>query len=619
MDASTPELWQMWVTFAIIATAVVFYSLERFSIELISIFVLGALLVFFDWFPVMGPGGANLLSPAELLSGFANPALIAVLALLVVGQGLFFSGALEAPTRWISERGNSRPAITIALTLLLVAVVSALLNNTPVAVMFIPILATLAARLHQRPSKVMMPLSFVCILGGMTTLIGSSTNLLAAGVAEKSGLGKIGFFDFTMPGLVLAAAGILYTLFLMPRLLINREGLAEEMHGAGKQFITQIQVTAGHSLDGVEAVAGLFPPLKDVTVRMIQRGEHPILPPFEDIRLQPGDIIIIATTRQTMTEMLRSGSAIFHGLHQEIIADEDEEGDDQPASLAGDLTMIEAVVAPGSRMIGRNIEQIGFRHETDCIVLGIQRRSRMIRARMNDIRLEDGDVLLVLGPPKAVQALRFNRDIIVLEWSATELPDLTRASYARGIFGVMVAVAVAGIVPIEVAALMAAGVMIATNVLNVRQAARALDRRIFLLVGASLAMASALEQTGGAAYLAHGVVSAFADAGPAVVLSVFFLLVAAMTNLLSNNAAAVLFVPIGISAGNALGIDPLIFVYTTIFAANCSFATPMGYQTNLLVMGPGHYEFRDFVRAGVPLILILWLVFSLFAPWYYQI
>ncbi|MGK2739563.1 SLC13 family permease [Tepidicaulis sp. LMO-SS28] len=623
METFLSENWQMWVTLAVIGVTVICYSMSRFSLEMTSLFAVGFLMIFFHIFPVESAGGQNLLSSTVLLSGFASPALIAVMALLVVGQGLFHSGALDKPTRVIATLAGSRPQLVVLSTLVLVAVVSAFLNNTPVAVMFIPIMATLAARLRHRPSKLMMSLSFVCILGGMTTLIGSSTNLLAAGIAEQVGVARIGFFDFTVFALILAAVGMVYTLFVVPRLMPNREGLADEMTGgSGKQFIAQIQITYDHPLMGTKSVAGFFPPLKDMTVRMIQRREHAILPPFEDIELQPGDEIILAATRQTLADALRERAGIFANMleehHQNQAADAGT-GEETPERPTGDLTMVEVVVAPGSRMIGRNIEQIGFRQETGCIVLGIERRSRMIRSQMSDIRLEDGDVLLVLGKASDVEGLRLNRDVIPLEWSATELPDPNRASRARVIFGGTVLAAVSGLVPIEVAALVGAAAMITLDVLNIRQAARAIDRRIFLLVGAALAMGTALDVTGGAAFLGQGVVDVFAGAGPAVALSALFLIIAVITNILTNNATAVLFVPIAVNAANQFGVDPMPFVYMVIFAANCSFATPMGYQTNLLVMGPGHYQFGDYMRAGVPLILILWITFSLFAPWYYAL
>ncbi len=625
MEELTVASWQMWLTFATIAVAVGFYAAGRVSMELTSLFTVGLLMVFFQLFPVTNAAGETTLSTSQLLSGFASPALIAILALLVIGQGLFLSGALEGPTRFFARVGSARPVATLIATLLLIAVVSAFMNNTPVAVMFIPVLATLASRMRQSPSKVMIPLSYVCILGGMTTLIGSSTNLLAAGIVESIGLGKISFFDFTIPGLVLATVGLGYVFIVAPRLLPDRDSFADEMSGAGKQYIAQIQLTYDHPLVGTTSIAGLFPPLKDVTIRMIQRGETPILPPYEDVTLQPGDTLIMAATRQTLTDALKSGSSLFKGLLEQnqstyysdtsVLKDEDTT-DGRPS---GDLTLVEVVVAPASRMIGRNIEQIGFRHETGCIVLGIQRRSRMIRSKMNDIRLEDGDVLLILGSRNNVHALRLNRDVIPLEWSATELPDLSRSTRARVIFGFTVITAVLGLLPIEVAALLGAAVMIGTGVLNIRQASRAIDRRIFLLVGAALAMGTALQGTGGAAYLAQILVSTLSGFGPIVILSAMFLFVAILTNILTNNATAVLFVPIAVSTAQALNVDPMVFVFAVIFAANCSFATPMGYQTNLLVMGPGHYKFGDYLRTGVPLIILLWITYTLFAPWYYDL
>ncbi|HAC56876.1 MAG TPA: SLC13 family permease, partial [Rhodobiaceae bacterium] len=347
-----------------------------------------------------------------------------------------------------------------------------------------------------------------------------------------------------------------------------------------------------------------------------QRGEHPILPPFEDVTLSAGDVVIVAATRQTLTEALKSGSRIFEGMLEERFA-EGVETNGGPAKPGGELILAETVVAPGSRMIGQTIEQIAFRHQTGCIVLGVQRRSRMIRTLLNDIRLEAGDVLLVLGKASRIQDLRQNRDVLLLEWSATELPDPKLAHRALAIFGVMVATVLTGILPIEIAAIGGALAIIAFGVLNIRQAARAIDRRIFLMVGAMLGVATALEVTGGAQAIAVASVDMFQGYGVPVMLSAFFFAIAVTTNVLTNNATAVLFTPIAISTAMQLGVDPMIFVYAVIFASNCSFATPMGYQTNLLVMGPGHYEFRDFVRAGTPLVILLWLAYSFFAPWYY--
>lgn len=609
----------MWFTFAVIGTAIVAYMMERTPLEVISAAIVAVLMVFFYTVPLEGPEGRVLLSPEALLSGFASQALITIMALLVIGQGLYQTGALEGPTRQFAAIGAIRPRVTFVLILLIAAAVSAFMNNTPVVVIFIPVITALASRLSFNPSKVLIPLSFLTILGGMTTVIGSSTNLLVAGSVERMGMPAIGFFDFFVPGIVLALVGSIYVIFVAPYLLAPRETMAAAIAGAsGKQFIAQIEITPDHPLNGEAAVAGLFPSLKDMTVRLVQRGEHAYLPPFEDVTLRPGDVVIVAATRGALTDALKARNSI---LASDRVAAQAERGNDPESAVpeggGAEIVLVEAVVAPGSRLIGRVVEQAGFRAQTGCIVLGIQRRSRMIRSRMDEIRMEAGDVLLIMGPRERVRPLRLNRDLLLLEWSLTELPDLGLASRGIVVFAATIGAAATGLVPIVIAALAGAIAMVVLGCLNIRQASRAFDRQIYMLIGASIAMAMALEATGGAQYLATNVVSGFSAAGVPVILSAFFLLIAVLTNFLSNNAAALLFTPIAVNTANALGADPYVFVYTVIFAANCSFATPMGYQTNLLVMGPGHYQFSDFARAGAPLTLLMWITFTLFAPWYY--
>ncbi|MFP3944958.1 MAG: SLC13 family permease [Alphaproteobacteria bacterium] len=609
-------LWQMWAVFAVLAGAIAAYARERWSMEMVSIAILVLLVVFFYVFPVPGPEGKNLLDAAELLSGFANPALVSIMSLLVVGQGLFHAGALERPTRMLFVLGRRRPRRVLVMALLMAMSISAFLNDTPVTVMFIPIVATVAMRSGISPSRVMMPLSFLCVLGGTTTLIGTSTNLLVAEGSERLGAGVIGFFDFTVPALFLVAVGAFYVLTVMPRLLPRHEPMSDTITESGRQFIAQITLTAGHSLVGTQISRNRIPGLPNILVRLIQRDELALLPPFEGIKLRPGDVIIVAATRQALTEALTSKADLLEGMISHgMPGGAAENGTVRPR--AGDLTLAEAVVAPGSRLIGSTIERSGFHHLTGTIVFGIQRRSRMIRARMRDIRLEAGDVLLLLGTSRQIQALRQSRDVLLLEWSSREVPNLRNARRARLIFAGMVIAAATGLVPIVIAALTGAGLMIATDCLTLRQAARAFDRRIFLLVGAALALGDALEFTGGAAWLAGGIVDLSSGSGPAAVLSALFLLTAILTNLLTNNATAVLFTPVAVDAARALGADPTPFLHAVIFAANCPFATPMGYQTNLLVMGPGRYQFVDYTRAGLPLVVLLWLSFSLFAPWYY--
>lgn len=608
--------WPMVITFLVIGAAIISYALERLTLEITSIATLGALLLLFHFMP-----GDAQIAPERLLAGFADPALMTILALLVLGQGLFHTGALEVPASHLVAFAKGRPKRVIGAAMVIVAVVSAFLNNTPVVVIFIPIMVALAEQMDASPSKVMMPLSFIAVLGGMTTLIGSSTNLLTAGVANKLGLGPIEFFDFVIPGAVLASVGMVYCLFILPRLLPDRSADTDEIVGAaGRQFIAQIEIGWDHPLIGKAPVAGMFRDLPDMTVRMIQRREQAVLPPFDDVKLIPGDVVILATTRKALEAVLARSPEVLGSIVEDAASISPMQSQKaNPEDQGLERIVAEAVIAPGSRMIGRNLEQIGLRYQTGCITLGIQRRSRMIRTNMNDIRLEPGDVLLVVGKRTNVQNLRNNKDLLLLEWSTSELPSRELASRAGLIFAAVVASAATGLVPIVVAAILGAAAMIGTGCLNIRQASRAIDRRIFLIVGTALAMGTALMETGGAGYLANGLVILLGDAPVPVILSAFFLLVAVMTNVLSNNATAVLFTPIGVSLAYSLQVDPMLFVYAVIFAANCSFATPMAYQTNLLVMGPGHHTFADFMRGGTPLIILLWLVYSFFAPWYYGV
>lgn len=599
-----PELIQMWAVFAIVAVGVYLYVSERFSIEATSVGLIFALMMFGNLFTPSDQG----LDTASMLSGFAAPALITIMALLVVGQGLFQTGALESMTVAINKALDNRPRRTLALVFGVAFAVSMFMNNTPVVVMFIPVLAAMSGKMGVTASRYMMPLSFLCILAGMTTLIGSSTNLLVNDVLVRTTDLSLSFFTQFVPGMILAAIGATFIVIAGPWLIPDRESEEPALQSTGQQYIAQIRVTRDHPLDGVEPVAGLYRQLREVTVRMVQRGETAFLPPFEE-NLQSGDVLIIAATRPQLSALLKTRPQYLHGM-LDIGA-----FSDSGASTDSSIMLSEAVIAPGSRMIGRNIEQIGFRRQTGCLVLGIQRRSRMIRKRMLDIRLEAGDILLLFGYEKDISALRQNRDLILLDWSTAELQDIRKAKLARIVFVATIAVAALSLVPIEIAALGGAIGMIAAGCLNIRQAVRALDMRIFLLIGAAFAMGLALERTGGAEFIGNSVVSAVLPFGTQALIAAVFLIVAIFTNIISNSAAALLFAPIALSIAEKADIDPIVMVLTVIFAANCSFATPIAYQTNLLVMGPGHYRFGDFARFGIPLILLLWVSYVLLVPY----
>lgn len=602
----------MWVAIIILAATMVSYAWERATLEMTSLALIVFLLVWFHLFPLPDADGHNRLNAMRLLSGFANPTLYAVLALLVMGQAMVQTGALNSMTRLFVSIARRRRYLSVIVVVVAVLAVSAFLNNTPVVIMFIPIMQVLAQRLRWSPSRLMMPLSFAAILGGATTLIGSSTNLLVSGVLVAEGLPAIGIFDITPIGLIMAAVGALYVVFILPKLLPDRGGLADTLRTEGKQFIAEIDVTPNSPLIGERAVAGQYRALRDVTVRLIQRGPRTILPPFEGAVLQAGDMLIVAATRTALTDALTRNAGFLLAGGEPMAPDAESRGREE-----SDHVLAETMIAPASRMIDQTIGMVGFRRRFGCIVLGIQRRGRMTRQRMGEIRLQAGDVLLITGHRADVNALRANPDLVLMSWAIKELPRPRRAPVAAAVFAATVAVVASGILPLSVAALAGAVVMIASGCLNIRQATRALDRTIFLLVGATLALSTVMETTGAAAYLASLVTVGIAGNDPVVAMIALFAIVAVATNMLSNNACAVLFTPIAINLAYQLGVDPMVMAITVLFAANCSFITPIGYQTNLLVMGPGHYRFGDFARAGSPLALLMWLVFSLVAPFYF--
>ncbi|MFT5776717.1 SLC13 family permease [Hyphomonas sp.] len=606
--------WPMWASLAVVCAAIGFYMSDRWPMELVSVGVIASLLLLFTIPGAYGTDGTPI-SAAELLSGFGNPALITIMALLVVGQGLFQTGALEGPTKVLVGGYEKRPVTTLVLAFLAVFVTSAFVNNTPIVIMFLPVMSAIAKRMNASQSKLMMPLSYASIFAGMTTLIGTSTNLLAAEAFERIDGRTLGFFDQTPMGLILAGAGFVYLAIFSKFLLPNRRGLSDELsQPSGKQFVAQIEVTFGHFLKGKKPVAGMFADLPDMTVRMIQRGERAFLPPYEDITLQPGDLVIVAATRAALQNVLARQPDFLQQVW------ESAGGDLEENSRPGALALTEAVIAPGSRMVGRTVEMLGFRRLTRAVTLGIQRRSRMIRTKLGEIRLESGDTLLLCGPVDAFVDLRASRDIILLEWSQTEIPLTTRAVASRVIALAMVGLAATGVLSILHASVLAAVSMLVVGCVNTRQASRSLDLRIFLVIGAALAMGMALEKTGAAEAIAHAVVNYAAPYGTLAVLSAIFLCVAILTNLLTNAATAILFSPIALSAAAELGVhDPLPFLLAVIYGANCSFATPFAYQTNMLVMGPGHYKFGDFMKFGAPLVLVLWCVFTVFASWRFDL
>ena len=606
------------LAFGAIAVALVLYAAPRVSMELASLAVICLLLLAFHIFPEAGADGRNRLGPTDLLAGFASPALLALLGLIVIGQGLAQTGALDHGARALLGAAGGRSEVALTVSLLAVLLISGILNNTPVVVIFIPILQTFASRGGTPPSRSMMILSYASILGGMTTLIGSSTNLLVSGMLTDLGRPGFGFFDFTIPGLAVALPGLVFALLVVRRLLPERSTGEETAPGAGRQFLAQIDVVRDRPLDGLKPAGGFFPSLADITVHAIQRGAASLLPPFEeDAALRHGDILIVSATRAALTDAVRGQMDLLHPSLGDAWAAREDESHGKPPWLRGRQLLGEVLVTPGSELIGRTLEEIGFRYRYNCVVVGVQRRAARMRRPITDLPLAAGDVLLVQGTAEAKAALRGRPGILPIEWSASEVPSAPEAWRALAIFGVVVGLAAVDVLPIAIGALAGAAAMLATGVMTLRQAGRAVGADLVLMIAAALALGKALQVTGGAEILSDLLAAALADSPIPVVLSAFFLLVAVLANLIGTKAVAVLFTPIAVSLAQGLGAPVEPFAVAVVFGANCAFATPMGYQTNLLVMGPAGYRFQDFVRAGLPMLLFVWATVSVVLPLYY--
>ena len=325
----------------------------------------------------------------------------------------------------------------------------------------------------------------------------------------------------------------------------------------------------------------------------------------------------MSATRQALTDAVRGEMDLLHPSLGDSWAAREDETHGRPPWLRGRQLLGEVLVTPGSELIGRTLEQIGFRYRYNCVVVGVQRRVARRHGPITDLPLAAGDVLLVQGTAEAKAALRGRPGILPIEWSASEVPSAPEARRALAIFGVVVGLAALDILPIVIGAMAGAAAMLATGVMTLRQAGRAIGADLVLTIAAALALGKALQETGGAAILSDLLADALAGAPVSVVLSAFFLLVAALANLVGTKAVAVLFTPIAVSLAQGLGAPVEPFAVAVVFAANCAFATPMGYQTNLLVMGPAGYRFQDYVRAGLPMLLFVWATASLVLPFYY--
>ena len=594
----------IYISILIVTLSMAFYAIEGLSIVFKSVIILAFLLVFFSIFPYFNSEGINLLPPQVILGGFSNTSLITVISLLILGQAVVQTRVLD---NYISNLINffpNNPKIVIFLSLLFILVLSAFINNTPVVIIFIPILQGIIRDTDNSLSKFLMPLSFVAILGGMTTLIGSSTNLLVSDSLQTYANIKLNFFEFSLPGMIIAFFGFLFLIFFSSFFLKDRSPIANELIDNSKNnFISQISINEDSKLIGQTTKDGKFLGLEKIKVLMIQRGEHAEHGPFDGLVIEKGDILVISSTREQLIEVLNKNIAII-SYDSKNSSDEDNK----------DKIISEAMVTPSSSLIGNTVENVSFRYRYNCIVIGLQRRSKIITKNFGELPLEPGDTLLIQGSKNALKNLRTKSDLLPLEWATSEIFDKELANKSLLVFLGVISIGALEILPLVVSALLGVASIMFFKVLSLRQILRSVDNGLLLLIVTSLALGKIIQETGTAQFLSELLLDLLQDSSNMTVIMSFYIFVSITTNFISNNACAVLFTPIAIDIADKLNLDPKVMAIALIFAVNTSFLTPLAYQTNLLVMGPGHYKFIDYVKLGLPLSFICWIVFYLSFP-----
>ncbi|MDB4575589.1 SLC13 family permease [bacterium] len=605
----TPEPHTLAVL-ALVVLALILFSREKIAIETSSLFILVLLTSSFVAFPYVTSQGEHI-EAVDFFSGFGHEALVAVCALMIAGSGLVSTGALEPLGRNLARLWKLSPALSMLLTLIIGAFLSAFVNNVPIVVLLLPILISVSLRTGASSSGMLMPMGFATLVGGMSTSIGTSTNLLVVSVAADMGLRKIQMFDFFIPAAIVACIAIVYLWLIAPLLLPARQATLADT--SPRIFSAQLAIPEESSAvdktltELIEKTGGMM------EVSRIMRGSGTFIQPLPDAHVRAGDRLLVSDTPDNLKEF---ESALDATLYVgDTAVDEENPLSDEGQQIA------EIIVVQGSPLQGMTLRQLNFADRYQLLVLAINRAGstlETLREKIEQIRLRTGDILLVQGHNEKIAETKRSGQLLVLD-ATTDLPHTDKATTALLIMAGIVIVAAFGLAPIAISAVCGVFLMLITRCLTWQQASMALSTQVILIVVASLALGSALLKTGGAEYLAQVFVSVTTGASPAVILSGLMLLMSILTNIVSNNASAVIGTPIAISIAHQLQLDPEPFVIAVLFGANMSYATPMAYKTNLLVMNAGGYTFMDFVRVGVPLTIIVWLGLSFLLPTLYML
>ena len=569
--------WQGWFTVALtVAVLATLIAVPRLTTDLV---LMGALLLL---------SITGILEPDEALLGFANTGLMTVAAMFIVAAAIRASGGVDL----VVERVLGRPAGPRgALVRLMLPVVglSAFLNNTPVVATMIPAVSQWARRIRVPSSALMIPLSYASILGGTITLIGTSTNLVVNGQYQVL-TGKPGFSLFAIApiGLIVAVAGTLFVVFAAPKLLKVRRS-PDQTFADTRSFTFEVAVARDGPLVGKTIQQAGLRHLERIYLAEIERDGGVITAVAPEEMLRGGDRLVFVGETEAIVDVLR-----INGLVAAVGS--------QPALERNvpERRLVEAVVAEHCEVVGHTIRDGRFRDRYGAVVLAVARNGEHIRGRLSSIILQPGDLLLLEARPAVVGRLKQSRDFLLMNVLEHELPDHSHALISWAILGGIVALATSGAMSMLNAALLGVAAMLATRCIGVNEARRALDLPVLVTIAASFALGNALEKTGAAEYLGKGIVAA-AGGEPWLLLALTYLSVMVLTEMITNNAAAMLMLPVALAVTHTAGLNDVPYVMAVMMAASASFATPIGYQCNLMVYGPGGYRFSDFLRIGIPM------------------